>query len=619
MNYDRRFKEKPSRQETAMMQGYYSDDGEYHKPLLVATTIDIRNLAEGLADGATFRPGVLSGRGGDSWVQQQLFALDFDHDTTVEEELARCEEYSIRPCFGYTTFSHTDSNHHFRLIFCSHVVITDIDKRNRLQDALMTIFKNSDPHTNDPARLFYGGRGLICGDYDNRINADEIIRGYGGADPPRKKKTQHRSRGQDDEARALMLQKVEAIKSLDVGEMKRLLSQQEGDYFDTDNKRNISSFNSINKNPPHEFGSKVDLYEHICDLDLSEYLGIYGFVNCILPEHEDKSPSAHIYITDDRTPIYKCLGCGKAYTIISITEKLAGCQRSQAIRFIKDVYNLKLCESDWEREQRDILDENIYYLDSRDFALAHPTLHSLIRHRKSHLKPILMYFRQHINDELQINGKPLFFASYDTLIGVCGIYGNRNTIGQTITLFNLLGMLKKVSPDDVPANVLARAKEIAARYGHKKLTNFFTVEEYGTLLFEESEERAVRLKLNNYTLAGLSREYILRTFGVELANQLYPQYCVENAVGPSDRSDRRTEEITRCISELIDASGYATEVDIIAMHSVGDSRQKTSRQIRISLTEILRVNGLKRVRANKELKDSYNIAGNGYPIILIRE
>ena len=45
----------------------------------------------------------------------------------------------------------------------------------------------------------------------------------------------------------------------------------------------------------------------------------------------------------------------------------------------------------------------------------------------------------------------------------------------------------------------------------------------------------------------------------------------------------------------------------------------TEVQIKKSLQEILTSYGLKRVRANKDIKEKYNITGNGYPFIIVNE
>ena len=167
MYYEKQYNSKPDSNETKKIQ-----------KLLHKTEIDIKELAFGLSHGATFKPALLNGTKSVDWIQQQLFALDFDHDTTIQKELDRCKEYNILPCFGYTSFSYTEQEHHFRLIFCTDKVITDIETRNKLQNTLIYLFDKSDNVTKDCTRIFFGGRSLICDSYNKRINAQQIIDNY---------------------------------------------------------------------------------------------------------------------------------------------------------------------------------------------------------------------------------------------------------------------------------------------------------------------------------------------------------------------------------------------------------------------------------------------------------
>ena len=121
MYYEKQYNSKPDSNETKKIQ-----------KLLHKTEIDIKELAFGLSHGATFKPALLNGTKSVDWIQQQLFALDFDHDTTIQKELDRCKEYNILPCFGYTSFRHSEQEHHFRLIFCTDEVITDRQQRDNL-------------------------------------------------------------------------------------------------------------------------------------------------------------------------------------------------------------------------------------------------------------------------------------------------------------------------------------------------------------------------------------------------------------------------------------------------------------------------------------------------------
>ena len=288
MYYEKQYNSKPDSNETKKIQ-----------KLLHKTEIDIKELAFGLSHGATFKPALLNGTKSVDWTQQQLFALDFDHDTTIQKELDRCKEYNILP---------------------------------------------SDKVTYDCTRLFYGGKSLICDSYDNRINAKQVIDKYyelpcQKSDNPIEPKTCKKKLKIYSNTESCN-RNIEAIKHLDVDMMRDILKS------DTDKEDTLLSVSPSSYNSTIEVHSKADLYKFINAIDLSEYLGVeYGEkFSCILPEHEDNSPSACIWTAKDGTQVYKCFGCGKCRTITGITEELADCTRSEAIEFIKSVYGITLYE-----------------------------------------------------------------------------------------------------------------------------------------------------------------------------------------------------------------------------------------------------------------------------------
>jgi len=586
MYYNKRFTNKPQGYEIAEVQNN-----------LAKTEIEINELADGLSHGATFKPALLNGMKSADWIQQQLFALDFDHDTTIQEQLNKCKELKIYPCFGYTSFSHTEQQHHFRLVFCTDTVITDVETRNKLQNTLISIFDKSDNVTKDCTRIFFGGKSLICDSFENRINAEQIIGKYYDASIVKcntpiihkncKKNLNYYSNTESNK-------NIEAIKHLDVDMMEELLKG-------VPDKEDIVPSSIRYPFKQTSFENEKDLYSYINSIDLSEYLGIDGYVNCILPEHKDNLPSAHIYVTDDGTQVYKCFGCNKCYTIIGITEKLAQCKKSQAIEFIKSVYNLKLEKSDWVKQQQQMLIDNANYLDSEEFDLQFPTLSKLIRTRKVHIQKMLLHFTQYVNDNMQNMERPIFFDSYKNLMNVCGINPNKRiNLSQSLTLFSLLNMIEKLPLESIPEKELNKAKHIAAKYGFKKLTNFYSFPEYGVLQFENSEEIAKTLKENHVSLKGLSREYILRTFGEELANKVYPQYKFENSKGTSEKSDNATLELMNKLCNIINEKGYCLESDI-------RGKGQTELQWKRSIQEILNVGKFKKVKASKRNKEQYNI------------
>ncbi len=592
---------KPEGFDITEIQGYTTKKtGVYHAPLIKPTEIELKDLAYGMANGMTFKPALLDGSKSDSWMQQQIFALDFDHNTTLESELQSAKDLGIEPCFIYTSFGHTAEEHKFRIVFVTDKVITDAYVRNKLQITLIKTFASSDAVNFDETRMFFGGKGKqpYYFNEEARINAESILNSFWkeeyepfiskGKGSKRKKKPPDQVHNKGLPQKTVLLNQdasylinIEAIKSLNVDALK--------------NKLNCELY------APAIFKSDSDLYEHISRIDLGDFLGIGGnWVNCILPDHEDSTPSAHIYFTDSGTPVYKCFGCNNTFTIIGIVERLSGCRRSQAIEFIKSIYNLHLEQSDWVIEHKRIMIENANYLDTEEFKIQFPTLSKLIQTRKLHIQKMLIHFTQHISDDLKVDGKPIFYGGYALLMNILGVRNDSKKIAQTLTLFALLNLLEKVDIDKIPEKELKKAKQIAAKYGHKKLTNFYQFQEYGVNHLYDSEEIAKTLKLNNMTLKGLSRDYILRTFGKEKADKVYPQYKYENALGTSEKSNNATIKLATKIMELINQNGYCLEADI-------RGKGKTEIQWKRSIQDILNSYELVRVKASKANKERYNI------------
>ncbi len=236
MYFDKKYNSKPDGKEVA-----YTIQNS-----LKAVDMDIRDLATGLAQGCTFRPAVLKGRTKDSFQFQELFAIDFDHDATIDETIKLCEDLNLIPAFGYTSFNHSqDGEHRFRLVFHSDRLITDYVERDKIQLALMQAFSKSDPQCKNADRLFFGGRQLICENYDSCFDPDDIINRF--YEPKTSNKQQASINNKPKAKRRLTefddthFEKIEAIRKLDVAAMRRLLG-----FDDTCNDGNDETKNNIN-------------------------------------------------------------------------------------------------------------------------------------------------------------------------------------------------------------------------------------------------------------------------------------------------------------------------------------------------------------------------------------
>lgn len=284
-----------------------------------------------------------------------------------------------------------------------------------------------------------------------------------------------------------------------------------------------------------------------------EYLGVSGKkFCCCIPKHNDSKPSANIFESKNGQTLYKCFSCGCVGTIVNITESLSGCKPHEAINFIKEVYGIVLEESDWTKEHKEILINSVNYLSSEEFSYSFPAMSHIIRNRKHYLQRILLYFSQYVNEDNQIDGCPIFYASYNSLMKACDIpYTNRKKLSQSLTQFALLDLIEKLPEEKIPIDELNKAKSIAATYGLKKITSFYKVDEYGYNTLSKSEEKAKILKSKNIKIDGYEREMVLRTFGKEEADRVFPQYTYNNEQGTSQKSDEHTLSIVQVIKYCI--------------------------------------------------------------------
>lgn len=228
-----------------------------------------------------------------------------------------------------------------------------------------------------------------------------------------------------------------------------------------------------------------------------------------------------------------------------------------------------------------------------------------------------------VNDDLRTeDDTPLFFQSYRQFKEICNIK-NQNQIVRTITLFAALHFLDKVPEEKIPENIIKNAKRIAAQNKQKKLTNFFSIQDYGISSLKESEKLAKILKDNHLRTKSLSREYFMRTFDKNDENfavdKIYPQFVYENSkIGTSDKSNDFTVEIALYMMNAIENKGYVTEAETVeSLAPYHKSKECVDRQLKKSLPEILYSYNWKRIRANKIIKETYNVQSGGFPFIII--
>jgi hypothetical protein len=389
----------------------------------------------------------------------------------------------------------------------------------------------------------------------------------------------------------------------------------------------IETLQIILNTEPKILENESQFYDYITqEIKLNEFLGLpYHSFKCIF--HNDNSPSAGIFITKNNQYFYKCHSgcCGFMGNIIRCVERLRECNRPQAINFIKQVYKLEVKESEWQQEQKNLLKANKQMLISGEFKESHPEIYKLIQ-KYIPLLQIMhdiaidnVYDKKHSDDQNNV----VFFTSINKICEGLGLSkGQRGRLSDKIGLLAFLLLIKKLNEKQIPEDYLQTATELKIKNKHKSIVNFYSIPSYSDAQMIKSLERAILYVENNLTMKGWSRELLQRTFGDEIANEIYPYFQHRK---PTKESQVKTEHIHKVTNELINTYGYALEKDIIynlivecSENNEKYSKVQLEKQIKKSLQEMLDSYGWKRVRLNNKLKEAYGIECDGYPFAIIQ-
>ena len=561
-----------------------SEAGRIKKNLITYNT-SISSLKSKIIKGHTFCPAIIASTNSESFIEQQVFALDFDKDTSIKKEIDRCSKLKIFPAFGYKTFSYKEDKEKFRFVFINESIIYNKKTRDDFQKLLIKLFE-CDSQCSNADRIFFGGTELINFNDSNLINHINIFKKF-SSDAEVSPQYLIDSNTTEREARKLYINK-----------------QLRGIF-----RENFHNIKPMKKS----FKTYRELMEFISSIDFSILLGVDSGknFNCILKNHDDFNPSANIFKGKNGTYIYKCFGCGKSFTLLTLIENIEDCSRTEAIKKICDIYELELQESELHQKLSKMIDNNISYLNDKDFGITYPNLYNFIRKRKRYLIDLYYAYKQQINDNMCYKDFPYFVTSYESLTKTFGISkGNASSVSKTLALLALLGFIIKMSDRDVDNNILKHYKDLTISKGYSKHVTFFAITELRYCDLTDTEELCKFLNQKNFNLTGLSRELVYRTLGADYANFIYPQHEGEHI---SEKSNEKMLDIVDMIFKSINEKGYFLESDYCKIN-LNDINYKKC------LNEILNSYNLKRITASTEIKSKLNIQVpfRSFPKILIK-
>lgn len=363
-----------------------------------------------------------------------------------------------------------------------------------------------------------------------------------------------------------------------------------------------------------------DFYDYIKRQDLAKFLGVgEGKFSCLF--HKDKNPSANIIVSESGHHIYYCHSSNcmldKGKTIIQITELLTNYNRFKALGFLRSIYNVAYHESEWQKEQKGILEENQRLIMSKDFEEGYEEVYKRIKDYLLELYTFNGLAKDFLNTEAYTtpNGNPVFFASNQYLATLYNKDVQR--VSKHLGLFAFLGLIDKIKDTDIPEFLLQRAKNEAAKKKQKQTIQFYSIPSYGELSLMYSKQKAKEYVEKGFTMKGFGRELLLRTLGEKEANRVYPKMEGKRI---SEKNEKISLEVEQVALKHIKERGWFTEKEILELVRLNNTQIK-ERHLKAMLPEFLDKYGLIKTRLNKQLKSKIRFDGeeNSYPIIIHME
>ena len=421
---------------------------------------------------------------------------------------------------------------------------------------------------------------------------------------------------------------IDAIRRLDVAKMKELLCNKFDKKLpsnaDISRVRGMGGKKDYNNKDifyltycshffptPFKASNRADLkhiiYTKLC---INDFLGVpEGMFKCVL--HNDSNPSAHIITLKDGTQLYKCFGCGFKGTITTLVEAIARCNKVEAVEFIQKVYDIELVETENQKRIKEMLKENIEYIMSSQFEQEYPEIYKIINRYIPELVCLHEIAIQNVtDDDLIQDNQAIFFTSIRYIANYLKCNNNLKRLSQRINLFTFLGMIEKLSKEKIPEKYLQKAEEYKKE---KYITSYYSIPSYCFDKMQNINTKAKLYKEKNMTMTGFSRELLIRSLSENEANKVYVQQKDEKL---SKASQQFAEKATKIILQLIQAQGYCTEEQII--RQIRGKKEEKKIKLKRCLQEILESYNLKRIRANKKLKEQYGVTTKGYPFLIIK-
>lgn len=581
------------------------------------------------------------------WKRQQVFAIDFDNEDKdktrlagdkyfpIDRALTQCKAVKVPAAFCYTTGSHTEEHHRFRLIFVLDQVIDRLERHQEVMNSLFNIFLVDgesivDIKCCDPCRLFYPGRSIVYKNFSAVVDTDKLIENFNDiASTARHVSTCSKQVAIKTEKVQFDAPKmIDLIKANDVAKLlPRIVSKlgTSGTLLFTaleDSRQQWKQVSNIcltidtcfHQNPrpakPVMVRHPADYYALTRKFPLDLLLGVpkYENISCLLPTHADTKPSARIELDANGDYVYHCYGCDSYLDIFNVIERITNWSHLQAKAFINKLLHIRF-ETDWQLLKKADITEYQDYIWSYQFAISHPWLQKRLTQANvlGVLNLVLQMARLYIYDrKITGNEDPLFYMSLSLMAKKAIDFGYKNmtkpVIHKKLKLLTRLGLIGIVCENNLPVKFRQELQARKIENEQHYRINCFIIPEFSMLLLDIAEEKMREAEQSGMRRKYYCREAEFRANGAESANA---QFVQDSHKVLSLKVEDFYIKYRSIAKELI-AKGWLTEKEILAKLK-GYTANRKQELSGICLPQLLKELSLKRVAYSKQYETMFAI------------
>ncbi|WP_175990479.1 hypothetical protein [Bacillus sp. Marseille-Q1617] len=553
--------------------------------------IDVEGLATELGKGKTIVPANFKYRDGaikrsiDNWESQQILALDFDEGLRLDEAL-KDNFFIENAAFIYTTFSHTEEHHKFRVVFVLEFPVYDYQLYKKLINELLSRYPYADQSCKDGSRLFFGGTRIIPFDYNNRLLLDEF---------------------NEETPLQDIKNNLSNMSSTRVHQSQNTLIQCPDNNIQLIKERNIQALQErLNINPVTLSNNEV--IDYLKKQDLRTFLGVQSSGNFIDIFHDESNPSASIYQSNKENGhwLYKCFSSSHPFvgTIFHVVEKLLNCTTVQAKKFLMEVYKITIFESEAVKDFKESIDMYKELLRSEELEDIHPNFYKVFN-RYGHLMDLYILLdltKEYITNES--DPRIVFYHSVRTLASHFG--RSISATGTRLNFFTIFNVIYKLDEHEVPPDLLEIQKQNKKKNGYQYRSSTYEIPMYTYEFFNKIDDLCKLWIESGCTSRTISYEGVLRVFGRKEADRVYPQ---DKGKEIRKLNDDIVSEINFSALRLIEYKGWVTEKEILECirETIKGNQDFKKGQFKRCIAEMLDAYGLEIVATNKQVKAEMGI------------